>query len=77
MLDILNKKKNYVNKDFILLNDSTLITGNSSFVAKVNWLTLKKNDSANIRVTALAAQSDTNIYVGSNTGLYYRRTIKS
>lgn len=76
VLDILNKKKNYVNKDFILLNDSTLITGNSSFVAKVNWLTLKKNDSANIRVTALAAQSDTNIYVGSNTGLYYWKNYK-
>ncbi len=68
--DLFNNNKNFASKGFIIKNDSTIITGNSGGVRKINFNTLKYNDSVNIRVTTLENGNKENTYVGSNTGLY-------
>jgi ligand-binding sensor domain-containing protein len=67
---VFNLAKNYASKAFIYLNDSIIITGNSGGAKKMNVYNSKYVDSAKVRVTALEAASQENIYVGSNTGLY-------
>lgn len=63
-------KKNIANKDFVPVNDSIIVVGTSSIVARFNSHTLKNTDSVIIRTTALEVVSEKNIYIGSNTGLY-------
>ncbi len=69
-LPVFNLAKNYASKAFIYLNDSIIVTGNSGGVKKMNFYNSYYTDSARVRVTALEAASQQNIYVGSNTGLY-------
>ena len=71
-----NYKKNCANKDFILINDSIIFTGNSGQVARLNLKTLKNTDSIRIRTTALEASTPKNVYIGSNTGLYKWENLK-
>jgi ligand-binding sensor domain-containing protein len=61
---------NVANKGFVFLNDSTIITGNSNAVRRIDYTSLKTKDSAKVRVTALEAADNTTIYVGANIGLY-------
>ncbi len=68
--DLFGSTKNYASKGFIINSDTTIITGNSGAVKKINLNTLKHTDSLNIRVTTLEKGSKENIYIGSNTGLY-------
>lgn len=67
---VFNIAKNYASKGFVYLEDSTIVTGNSGGVKKINYFNFKYIDSAKVRVTALEAAPQANIYVGSNTGLY-------
>jgi ligand-binding sensor domain-containing protein len=64
------KAVNVANKGFIFLNDSTIITGNSNAVRRINYANLKTKDSVKVRVTALEAADNNTIYVGANIGLY-------
>jgi ligand-binding sensor domain-containing protein/cbb3-type cytochrome oxidase subunit 3 len=68
--DLFGTTKNFASKGFIVKNDTSIITGNSGAVRKINLNTLKYNDTINIRVTTLENGNKENIYVGSNTGLY-------
>jgi sensor histidine kinase YesM/ligand-binding sensor domain-containing protein len=70
VLPVFNLAKNYASKAFICLNDSIIITGNSGGVKKMNFYNSHYVDSAKVRVTALEAASQEDIYIGSNTGLY-------
>jgi ligand-binding sensor domain-containing protein/anti-sigma regulatory factor (Ser/Thr protein kinase) len=69
-LPVFNLAKNYASKAFVHLNDSIIITGNSGGAKKMNSYNSYYADSARVRVTALEAVSQENIYIGSNTGLY-------
>jgi ligand-binding sensor domain-containing protein len=69
-LPVFNLAKNYASKAFIYLNDSIIITGNSGGAKKMNYYNSRVIDSAKVRVVALEAASQENIYIGSNTGLY-------
>jgi ligand-binding sensor domain-containing protein len=62
--------KNYASKGFVIVNDSTVVTGNSGGVRKLNPFTLRYKDTVQLRVTTLEKDDKENIYVGSNTGLY-------
>ena len=62
--------RNLANKDILLLDDTTLITGNSGLVCKVHLPTLNITESIKIRVTSLEASSLKDIYIGSNNGLF-------
>lgn len=68
---------NIANKDFDVVNDSILISGNSGKVYRVNYRNQKIINSLDIRVTALQYLKDSSIYVGSNTGLYIWQNLKS
>jgi ligand-binding sensor domain-containing protein len=61
---------NFANKDFDIVSDSIIFTGNSSSVLKVNYLQNKKIAKASIRSTCLQPINENEIYIGSNTGLY-------
>jgi ligand-binding sensor domain-containing protein/anti-sigma regulatory factor (Ser/Thr protein kinase) len=75
--ELFGKPYNHIaNKDFDVVNDSILISGNSSNVYRVNYKTEKIINTLIIRVTALQYLSDTTIYVGSNTGLYIWKNLK-
>lgn len=70
MTTVYGVTKNLANKDIILLDDTTLITGNSGLVCRVHLPSLNMTDSIRMRVTALEASSSKNIYIGSNNGLF-------
>ena len=57
-------------KAVLKLNDSVLILGSHSVVLKYNIITGKEIEKITKRVTALGANQSTQIYIGSNDGLY-------
>ena len=68
--ELFNKASNIANKDFIVLDDSILFTGNSGMVSEVKLPSFKVKELMKIRVTALEAVSAKELFVGSNSGLY-------
>lgn len=74
--ELINNNRNIASKDFLVLNDSVIIAGNSGNLSKVNITTLKTTAAVKLRVTALEADAKNNIYVGSNTGLYQWKDFK-
>jgi len=63
-------KENASTKAAFLLNDSVLLLGSHSQATVYNVVTNKITGSILKRVTALGATSATQIYIGSNDGLY-------
>ena len=63
-------RMNAASKSALKINDSVLVQGTHSFVQKYNFISGKPVDSIIKRVTALGADRDGHLYVGSNDGLY-------
>ena len=70
VIELININRNIANKDFVLLNDSTIVAGNSGMLSRMNLPSLKTTQSVKLRITALENSSQNDVYVGSNTGLY-------
>ena len=68
--ELININRNVANKDFVLLNDSTLVAGNSGLLSRIDLSSLKTTQSIKLRITVLEKSSESDVYVGSNTGLY-------